>query len=270
MYININQMKKTLLLLILLCGSFCACTTTQNVVYFQDRQIGQEQIVENNRYITVQPQDQVSIVVSSKDPQLATLFNLPRVQQSVGSSSASSSQGGQTMGYTVDTKGDVDFPILGKIHIAGLTREEVAAKIKSELISQNQVKDPVVTVEFTNLSFSVMGEVAKPGKYGISRDQMTILEALSMAGDLTIYGKRDKVFLTRTTADKRITYELDMRSSDVYSSPAFFVQQNDMIYVEPNKVRVNQSTVNGNSVRSVPLWISIASFLTTIGVLIFK
>lgn len=262
-------MKNTFSLLLIICGLFCSCSTTEKIVYFQDQQIGTEYEVVNNRYITMQPQDQLMIVVSSKDPQLAALFNQPRVQHYAGNIEAPSNAGGQTMGYTVDNKGYIDFPVLGNIYIQGLSREEVAALIKSKLISNDLIKDPVVTVDFLNLSFFVLGEVAFPGKYPIDRDQMTILEALSMAGDLTIYGRRDKVFLTRN-GDKRITYELDMRSSAVYTSPAFYVQQNDIIYVEPNKVRANQATVNGNNVRSVSLWISVISLLSTIAVLIIK
>lgn len=246
----------------------CSCATTQKIVYLQDQVIGQEQPVELGKYITIKPQDQLSIVVSSKDPQLATIFNLPRVQSTVGASNIDN-QNGEILGYSVDSKGNIDFPVIGEINIEGLTREEIAVLIKSKLTGSSLIKDPVVTVNFLNLQFSVLGEVTKPGKYNIDKDRITIIEALSAAGDLTIFGKRDKVFLTRT-GDKRITYELDLRSANIYSSPAFYVQQNDVIYVEPNGVRANQSTVNGNSARSISLWMSIASFLTTIGVLFFK
>lgn len=245
-----------------------SCATTQKIVYLQDQVIGQEQTVEQGKYINIKPQDQLSIVVSSKDPQLATIFNLPRVQSTIGVGNVNN-QTGQILGYTVDSKGNIDFPVLGEITIKGLTREEVATLIKSKLTENSLIKDPVVTVDFLNLQFSVLGEVNRPGKYSIDKDRVTILDALSTAGDLTIFGQRDKVFLTRT-GDKRITYELDLRSAKIYDSPAFYVQQNDVIYVKPNGVRANQSTVNGNSARSVSLWMSIASFLTTIGVLIFK
>jgi len=142
--------------------------------------------------------------------------------------------------------------------------------VKEMLIDRNLIKDPIVTVVFSNMTFAVLGEVVRPGQYVIEKDQMTILEALSKAGDLTIYGMRDKVFLIRENKSDRVTYQMDLRSSQLYNSPAFYVQQNDVIYVEPNGVRANQSTINGNNIRSVSLWISITSLLTTIAVLIFK
>ena len=145
---------------------------------------------------------------------------------------------------------------------------EIAERIKQTLIAERQVKDPVVTVDFANLHYAVMGEVNIPGQYALHKDVVTIFDAISTAGDLTIYGKRNKVSLTRTVGDKRITYLLDLRSAAIYNSPAYYLQQGDLLYVEPNGAKSNQST--GNNLRSISLWISIASFLTTISVLIFK
>ena len=152
-----------------------------------------------------------------------------------------------------------------------MKREEIASYIKNELISKNLVKDPVVTVEFMNLAISVLGEVSKPGRYNIDRDKITLLDAISMAGDLTIYGKRDNVYVMRNEGGKQTSYQVNLLSAqDVYSSPAYYLQQNDVIYVEPNSVRARQSTVNGNNVRSTSFWISLASLLTTITVLFVK
>lgn len=246
-----------------------SCATSKKIIYFQNEQVGVEQKIEKGKYITIQPQDQLSIIVSSKDPELAAVFNLPRATISVGAQQGGlTNQNGQVLGYTVSDNGEIDFPILGALRIQGLTRQQVATLIKNKL-SESLVKDAVITVDFINLNFSVMGEVVRPGKYAINKDQITILEALSMAGDLTIFGQRDKVFLIRT-GDSRITYQLDLRSTDIFNSPAYYVQQNDVIYIEPNGVRANQSTVNGNTGRTVSLWISIASFLTTLGILIFN
>ena len=122
-----------------------------------------------------------------------------------------------------------------------------------------------------NLTISVLGEVGKPGRYNIDRDKITLLEAISMAGDLTIYGKRDNVYVMRNEGGKQTSYQVNLLSAqDVYSSPAYYLQQNDVIYVEPNSVRARQSTVNGNNVRSTSFWISLASLLTTITVLFVK
>ena len=250
----------------------CSCNSSKQVCYFQDMQSGVKETIISPQEIKIQPEDKISILVNSKDPQLANLFNLPVMTRQIGQSSTSSSGSNQGVsGYTVDTKGNIDFPVLGKIHVAGMKREEIASYIKNELISKNLVKDPVVTVEFMNLAISVLGEVGKPGRYNIDRDKITLLDAISMAGDLTIYGKRDNVYVMRNEGGKQTSYQVNLLSAqDVYSSPAYYLQQNDVIYVEPNSVRARQSTVNGNNVRSTSFWISLASLLTTITVLFVK
>ena len=148
---------------------------------------------------------------------------------------------------------------------------KIAAFIKEELLAKNLVKDPVVTVEYMNLGFSVLGEVGNPGRFNIDRDRITVLDAISQAGDLTIYGNRRKVMVMRQEGDVQRVYGIDLTSGQhVYTSPAYYLQQNDVVYVEPNKVKARQSTVNGNNVRSTSFWISLASLLTSIGILIFN
>ena len=159
----------------------------------------------------------------------------------------------------------------GAARKAGMTREEIAAHIKSELISQNLIKDPVVTVEFMNLTVSVLGEVANPGRYSIDKDYITLLEALSMAGDMTIFGKRDKVLVLREVEGQHRVYGVDLRSAEqLYNSPVYYLQQDDVVYVEPNSMRARQSTVNGNNVLSATFWMSLVSLITTVTVLFVK
>ena len=173
--------------------------------------------------------------------------------------------------YTVDANGEIDFPVLGKIYVAGMKREEIAECIKNELMEENLVKDPVVTVEFANLCISVLGEVNSPGRFSIDRDKVTILDALSMAGDLTIYGNRSKVMVLRQEGDVQRVYGINLTSGEhIYTSPAYYLQQNDVVYVEPNAVKARQSTVNGNNIRSTSFWISLASLLTSVAILIFN
>lgn len=255
-----------------------SCSAPSHVTYFQDLRPGEsEQKVIAATEIKVRPGDKLSIIVSSRDPQLTQLFNLPSFTQQIGQtvvskgagSASGSSQG--ISGYTVDEEGMIDFPVLGKLEIAGKNREEVAAFIKEELLSKNLVKDPVVTVEYMNLCISVLGEVAQPGRYSIDRDKVTVLDAISMAGDLTIYGKREKVLVLREEEGVQHVYGVNLCSAEhLYTSPVYYLRQNDVVYVEPNNVRARQSTINGNNVRSTSFWLSLASFLTTIGVLIFK
>ena len=159
----------------------------------------------------------------------------------------------------VDNEGDINFPVIGKVHAAGLSRWQLQEKIKSELKSRNMLKDAVVTVEFMNFKVSILGEVNSPGTYKIKGDKVTILEAIAMAKDLTIYGLRDEVYVIREQNNQRHTYKLDLRSKDIFESPAYYLKQNDIVYVQPNKVKAGQSTLNQNSV---------ASLLCSVGVMI--
>jgi polysaccharide export outer membrane protein len=266
-------MRLKLLLLNLLAVLLSSCASTKKISYFQDLPEGHTGQTQAYSPITLQPEDKVSILVNSKDPELANLFNLPVVSRYLGTNSAggtASMQGGIS-GYTVNSEGDIDFPVLGSVRVAGLRREEIGALIKDELISRNLIKDPVVTVEFMNLTVSVLGEVNKPGRYNIDKDRITLLEAIGMAGDLSIYGKRDNVTVIRQENGTESVYRIDISSGkDLYSSPVYYLKQNDVIYVEPNSMRARQSTVNGNNVRSASFWMSLASLLTTITVLLVK
>lgn len=247
-----------------------SCNSSKNVTYFQDIPLEQNISTVKSSDIKVMPKDLISIVVSSKNPELAALFNLPKVSYQAGSATSNESTANQILGYTVDSGGNIDFPVLGSIYVAGLSREQLASVIKERLVKENLVNDAVITVDFLNLKISVLGEVKNPGKYSIDRDQITLLEAISMAGDLTIYGKRNGIMVIREADGNRITYKMDLRSSETFSSPAYYLRQNDVIYVEPNNTRAGQSTINENNVKSVSLWMSIASFATTLAVLIFK
>lgn len=260
---------KKILLMAMLALALASCNTSKKIVYFQDIQVNRPEAITEARDITVQPKDQISILVSSKDPQLAVLFNLPRVQYRVGDNNMQNTNG-DVSGYTLDTEGYIDFPVLGRLYVAGMTKSEIASYIKKRLMDENLINDPVVTVEFMNLYYSILGEVNNPGKYMITKDQITLLEAISMAGDLTIYGKRDAVVVVREEDGQRVTHWVDLRTQDLFHSPIYYLKQNDVIYVQPNKVRAGQSTINENSVKSVSLWISIASFLSSLGVLLFK
>lgn len=243
-----------------------ACSAPTNVVYFQDstdKEIRNDVQVES---IRLRPSDKISIIVHCNGVELMNQFNLPYVSRYVGSTNENVGLTNQGIsGYIVDAAGNIDFPVIGKIQVAGLTRAEVADKIKNELQAQDLVRDPVVTVDYMNLYVSLMGEVARPGRYALTRDAMTVLDAISLAGDLTIFGRRDNIRVIREEGGVQKTYLLDLRSMEgLVQSPAFYICQNDIIYVEPNDMRTRQSTVNGNTVLSTSFWISIASLAATI------
>lgn len=246
-----------------------SCTSPKNIAYMQNAVYGQEELVVNLNEIRVQPQDKVSIVVSCKEPELARLFNLVQATNRVGQDNTMQQSDGRVSVYTVDNNGDIDFPVLGKVHIAGLTRSEISDKIARDLINGKWVSDPVVSVEYANLHFSVLGEVKSPGTYSISNDKVTLLEAISKAGDLTPYGERE-ITVIREKGGKRTKYLVDLKDNSLFESPAYYLQQNDIIYVQPNKTVARQAADNPNNLKSISLWTSIASLLTTIAVLIVK
>ena len=214
---------------------FSACTSTKKIIYLQDVIPLKQQEIEQKYEVIIHSDDLLAIMVNSRDPELALPFNMPMVTYQLGSNN-----GGQqrVLGYLVDTNGDIDFPILGKIHVEGLTRMQLTELVKSKLIEGDLIKDPIVTVQFLNFKVSVMGEVGRPGSFTISGDRITLLEALSMAGDLTIYGRRDRVGVIRENNGKRTILFHDLRSADIFNSPCYYLQQNDIVYViKRNQVR---------------------------------
>lgn len=272
-------MKKSIIPLLAVLLLMASCATNKKISYFQDIAVSIDTTgaMRLPPDITIRPDDKISIIVNSKDPELTALFNLPYVARILGQTTeylGNSNQGAS--GYIVASDGTIDFPVLGRISIAGMTRSQVAEYIKNQLITQNLVIDPVVTVEYVNLQFSVMGEVKTPGSYKITHDRVTLLDAISQAGDMTINGRRDNVLVIRPdTTGKMYAYQVDMRSfEDVVNSPVYYIHQNDYIYVEPNKKKANESTVNANTVNSASFWISVTSLLsslaTTISVLVKK
>ena len=251
---------------------FWSCKAPEQISYFQDLRPGvSENEIINPRDIKVRVEDKLMIIVNSRDPQLTSMFNLPFISQGVGVQNNTGSQSHGVSGYTVRKDGTIDFPVLGTLKVLGMTREEIAAMIKKELINRNQLKDPVVTVEFMNLTYSVLDEVMNPGRYSIEKDKVTILDAISEAGDLTIFGKRENIMVLRNENGIQRVYDVNLCSgNDIYNSPVYYLQQDDVVYVEPNKVKARQSTVNGNTIFTPSFWVSVISLATTITVLIVK
>lgn len=259
-------------------AAFTSCRTPRDITYIQDLNPGQEINVAPTKDITAQPGDRLSIVVHSQDAALAEIFNLPvqsrRFGQVTGRTSpgvASNSSNNETAPYYVDNFGDIDFPVLGQIHIGGLNRSEIAALIKQELISRQLLKDPTVSVQFLDHSFTALGSVGQPGRIIFDRDQLNIIEAIGLAGDLALDGMRTNVKVVRMENGKEKAYEVDLTdAASLYQSPVFYIQPNDFIYVEPNNKLKRNTTPNGNSPFTPSFWISLASFATTIVVLIVK
>ncbi len=249
-----------------------SCSTPQNVTYFPNLDSGTTVVSSQINKIVVKPEDKLSIVVSTQDPSLSNLFNLVTTQNRLGTTSSTSSAGnsGQVSYYTVDSSGDINFPVLGKIHIAGLTREQVAERIVEDLVKADLVKGPIVTVEYANTGVSVLGEVSSPGRYEFNKDHLTIIDAIAMAGDLTINGKREDILVLRSIGGgKQEAYRVNLlNAQELASSPVFYLRQDDVIYVEPNDKKKRETTPNGNTPYTPSFWVSIGSFAVTIATLI--
>ena len=252
---------------------FWSCSTPTNVAYFQD--MTDQQILASQEVspIRLKPMDQISIIVNTRVPEVTAMFNKPYYTNRIGETQSVTSNAGASntitanniSGYTLDAEGNIDFPVIGQVNLVGKTREEASTHIKNLIIASKQTKEAVVTVEFMNLGFSVIGEVSRPGRYKIDRDRFTIFDALSLAGDLTINGQRENVTLVRHNGQNDEVYKINLLdASQLYSSPAFYIQQGDMIYVTPNDKRIRESTVNGNTLRSSSTWISMASLAASL------
>lgn len=260
-----------LLFSILLCG-LSACKAPGNIVYLQDVPYQGQLQVADLQMIRIHPGDQLSIIVSSRNPELCNIFNLAVPFRYVGATLTSTGgSGSQTSYFNVDSDGMIDYPIFGQIEVNGLTRQELSRKIKSMIIDGDYIKDPVVTVEFANLTISVLGEVKNPGKYGITKDRLTLFDALSMASDLTIDGRREDVLVLRENPDGTTqSYHVDLTSKNLMMNPVYYLQQNDVIYVSPNNQRRRQSKATGNTIMTPTFWLSILSTVCTVTTLVFS
>ena len=261
--------------LVLLCATVImlgSCSTPKDLTYMQNLEDNKVCEITAMPSIKIMPEDKLSIVVNSREPLLATMFNLPVVAQRLGSDIISTNSGNNTVSYyTVDENGNIDFPILGTLHIGGMTRSEAAAFIKNKLVNENYVKDAVVVIEYVNTAITVAGEVNNPGRIVFNRDKLSLLDALGMAGDLTIQGMRTNVLVIREIDGNPTAFRVDLTDAEsLTKSPVYYLQQNDYVYVEPNDMKKRSAIVNGNTVLSASFWVSVASLMTSIAVLIFK
>ncbi len=259
---------------IMACIAMTSCTSTKQVAYFQDLNPGDQNAIIAESPIRLQPNDKVTIIVSTSDGRLNSLFNLAVSRSTIGGSSSSgsgmsSTSNESTAAFTIDSHGDINFPVLGKLHVAGMTREELAEYVRRELISRDLAKNPIVTVEYLNLTVTVLGEVGRAGRQVINKEGYTILDAIGQAGDLTIYGQRDNIKVLREENGMQKVYMVNLNDGKkLIQSPVYFLRQNDVIYVEPNNTKKRNSTPNGNTALTPSFWISLASFVASMSVLI--
>lgn len=245
-----------------------SCSTPRTFNYLQDLQNGEQITTPTDGTIRLKMNDQITMLVRSKDPELGNLFNkgiITNIKAGLADQSL------YMMGYTIGADGCIDIPSAGKINIEGMTRFEAQEAIQQKLRDEKLLKDANVTVELTNLSYTVMGEVNKPGNYTIEKDAVTLFEALGKAGDISIYGKRDSVMVIRQNGKHKKIYNLCLNNGkEIFNSEAYYVQQNDVIYVKANESRARQSQTPGNESRTLSFWLSLTSVLTALAVFLFK
>ena len=257
-----------------------SCSTPKDIAYFQDAAALNGMALQTEQQFRLRPEDKINIIVNSSNPLLEQQFTL--TAKTSGNSSlgadvkpettagGTSGGNGMLLAYTVDEQGTIDFPLLGKIRVEGMTRGEVASYIKGRLVERELVSEPIVTVEYVNLSVNVLGEVGKPGNVPITKDHFTIVDALSRAGDMNINGNRRAVMVNRNVDGVNEVYYIDMTNmQQALLSPAYYLQQNDLVYVVPNNKRKRESTDMGNTFHGPYIWLSIASLLASL-IAIFK
>ena len=260
MYIFLKNKANFLLLTFLFL--FDSCTSPKKMIYFQDS-MGSTEINKNYTPI-LKSDDLLSIIVTGVDMDAVKPFNLPVIQ-------INSTIGGYTQGtppapgYLLDADGNVDFPILGKIKLAGLTRNAAIELLKEQM--KPYLNNINIQLRILNFKVTVLGEVKNPGTFTIPNERITLPEALGIAGDLLITGVRKNVLVIRDVDGKKTETRVDLTSKELFSSPVYYLNQNDMVYVEPNRAKINSSVVNASNVGIV---ISIISLLTTIAVLLSR
>lgn len=257
-------MKKIFLLLLipLFIGG---CSSYKKSIYLRNDEVLEKAQLNNKQYVyRVMPKDELTITVSTSDPASSVPFYRKIGQGKDQASSAQGMNNAKLLDYLVDNEGNIDYPVLGKLHVAGLTTRECEALIRKEL-QQYLNEVPNVTVRTSNYKISVLGEVKSPGTYTVSDERINIFQALALAGDMTVFSVRDDVQLLRedSLGNRRVLH-LDLTSADIALSPDYYLQQNDIVYVKPTKAKVHSNTFSNNS----STWVSLMSLAATIASLV--
>jgi polysaccharide export outer membrane protein len=255
-------MKKKLSLL-LLAGMLFSCASKDDVVYFNGMSSADNTIGLDSYSPTYHIDDELVIVVNALDAEAARPFNKSSVSVSLDILDARGRERIQT--YRVDPDGNINFPVLGKLKIAGLNRAQATQMLQEKL--SDYIKDPIVDIETVNYRITVIGEVNRPGTYTATNERITLVEALSMAGDLTIYGERENVLVIQDYDGKKTYTRVNLKSNDLFTSPVYYLSQNDVVYVEPNKARAKNASIGAQTgvlLSSIGLLVSVAALVFTI------
>ena len=259
------------MLLMLLGGAVLSgCHSREKIVYLQGAAEVGEFTPEGSYEARIEPDELISIMVTSSELQLAVPFNLQRPQASMeegGGGYAANYQDSENLCYRVDKEGNIQFPVFGQLHVAGMTRTELSHYLANRLVENGYIADPIVNVGFENSHFSVLGEVNNPGVKQMRRERVTLFEAIAEAGDLTVFGERDKVRLIRKMGDKEQVVTLDLKDPQVIASPYYFVRNGDVIYVEPSSKRAANrevSNLSNYAISLVSILVTVVSLVVTL------
>jgi polysaccharide biosynthesis/export protein len=248
-------MKSILNVLTLSVFLFCAsCVETKNVSYFTGVNEGTIPATVPIPESLIQKNDLLSVTVSSLNPEASAIFNTP----------AAPGAPTDAQGYLVNAEGNIQFPILGMIRASGYTKEQLKSEIEKKLIEKQLLKDPIVSIRFLNYRVTVLGEVKNPSVVQAPSEKISLMEALGMAGDLTIYGRRDNVLLIREEGGVKTLKRINLNSAELLSSPYYYLKSNDIVYVEPNKLRIKTASPDNTQT-----WISLALGILTLGIIVF-
>lgn len=247
-----------------------SCGSVKDITYLQSNGLYSKTALLDTFELRIRPDDRLEIRVSCLDEELTKPFNIQTTSGGGSSGYNNNYNSGyqNSTGFLVDKNGYINYPIFGRLKVMGQKRRELEDMLQNKLSQGGYIKDPIVMVRFSNFRITLLGEVSRPGVYYIDKERINLFEALGQGGDLNIYGRRDRVAVIREEGGERTILYHDLRSLDVMQSPFFYLKQNDIIYVEPNRVRAEASAQN--QFTSVGTWISLISFLSTMGVLIFK
>lgn len=257
-------MKSFKLLVVAAVVLLASCgTQKKSILYLQDAVADQPETISNQYELKIKPSDILGVTVNSRYAELAAPFNLNATSYQ-GTTTTGKVGGNQTQGQVVDDAGFISMPVLGKIKAAGMTRSELASDIEQRLITGGHIKDPVVNIQFLNFKINVLGEVGRPGEFAINSDRVTLFDALSMAGDITDYGVKERITVIREQNGQRTIAYLDATSTDVFKSPYYYLQQNDIIIVDPDEVKQSNVNVNQKGRNTLSTVTSILSIVMTI------
>lgn len=254
---------KKYVILVVLTGLLFSCASKNDVVYFNGMNSSDNSIGLASYSPTYHIDDELIIVVNALDAEAALPFNKTSVSVSTNIQDARGRERIQT--YRIDPNGNINFPVLGELQIAGMNRQQATLMLQEKL--KDYIKDPIVDIETVNFRVTVLGEVARPGTFTAQNERITLLEALSMAGDLTIYGERENVLVIQDYDGKKTYTRVNLKSDDLFDSPVYYLSQNDVVYVEPNKTKAKNSAIGAQTgviLTSISLLVSMTALIVTI------